>query len=132
MNGNKHLSQPQRCLVTPTERLSWMTSLLTPYVRAAWSIKSDSVGNEKGQSTENFKFSKAPSGMIQDLLTLAKKVDELEDEVNIKTAERDQLRAQLEIFRQYNETEMEDLIKKQVHPSLHPILVTSLLGNIRK
>lgn len=99
---------------------SWIASLLTPYVRAAWAGRNNpAVVEEMNLRSPN----QSDSTMLQDLLTLARRVDELEDEVSLKTAERDQLRVQLEIIRQHNETEREELLKKQVIGS-NRVLVT--------
>jgi molecular chaperone GrpE (heat shock protein) len=97
------------------ERLSWVSSLLTPYLAAVWSVNQNSgarSGDLKTAQTE--KPEQWDNKIVKDLFALAKRVDQLEDEVSLKGAERDRVKAQLDILRQHHETEREEILKKQV------------------
>ena len=102
---------------------TWVSSLLTPYLLTAWSNQPRQLGKVKSELAEN-------NPMLGDLLTLARRVDELEDEVNIKCAERDRARAQSEILRIHHETEREELIRNQV-TLVNTLLITLALNGKR-
>lgn len=97
-----------------------MSSLLTPYVASVWSAERKTVASTQELNCEASlqsvvsPESQLGSPIIKDLLVLAKRVNQLEDEVAQISAERDRTKAQLDILRQHNEIGREEMMKKQV------------------
>lgn len=92
----------------------WISSILTPYLLAAWSNQAKETEHSSQNSSTDPIVIEESRPKLTDLLFLAKRVDALEDEVSIKCAERDQARAQLEILRLHQGTERDELIRKQL------------------
>jgi molecular chaperone GrpE (heat shock protein) len=90
-----------------------MSSLLTPYVASVWSVDRKKDPNAQEVKGETSSEACAPP-IFKDLLSLAKRVNQLEDEVAQITAERDRTKAQLDIMRQHDEIGREEIMRKQV------------------